>query len=88
MITVEESKVNMMGTKIEVVLAKADAGSWSKLGDDRWKEQQQQDTKDEKKKKEEEEVKQQVDALDLDDLEVSNVQMRLSDEAMGKRSTT
>ena len=90
MVTADKCRVTLMGTKIEVVMPKADAGHWPSLGVDRWAEEEEKVSPSQPaEKKEEEELKlePQVDALDLDDLEVTNVQMRLSDEAMGKRST-
>ncbi len=67
----EESKASMFGTKVEVVLRKAEPGSWARLGQDAAAAAEDGKDEDEEEKEEEEEGPVTVDALDLDDLELS-----------------
>ncbi len=64
----EETTATMFGTKLEVVLRKAEAGSWSLIG----KEIVQESEENGEKQEEEEEEQAAVDVLDLDDLELSS----------------
>ncbi len=74
---VEESKASMFGTKLEVVLRKAEAGSWAKLGRDLGEEKvaaavaAAEAAAEAAKEEEEGEGDAEVDVLDLDDLELS-----------------
>ena len=91
----EESKVSMFGTKLEVVMRKAEPGSWSKLGKPIPSEAELKAASEaarqaaEQKAREEAAAKEaaEVDVLDLDDLELSgNTKMVLSPEASGGRT--
>lgn len=76
-VTVEESSCGMFGTKVEVKLKKAESGSWSKLEVPRSVEV------NEKPKEEEiiEDTNSKVDALDLDDLDLTPTRYQLSEDA-------
>merc|ERR1711872_916926 len=85
-VEVETSKVSMMGTKLEVKMKKAESSSWAKLNIPR-------DVVKIEEKKEEEEGKTLldmakkepvVDALDLDDLDITPQKFTLSKEATTK----
>ena len=85
-VEVETSKVSMMGTKLEVKMKKAESSSWAKLNIPR-------DVVKKEEKKEEEEAKTLldmakkepvVDALDLDDLDITPQKFTLSKEATTK----
>ena len=84
-VDVEASKASMLGTKLEVKMKKAESISWSKLDIPRVVK------KDEKKAEEEanallEMAKEEpvVDALDLDDLDITPQKFELSKEAKTK----
>ena len=84
-VDVEASKASMLGTKLEVKMKKAESISWSKLDIPRVVK------KDEKKSEEEanallEMAKKEpvVDALDLDDLDITPQKFELSKEAKTK----
>ena len=85
-VDVEASKASMLGTKLEVKMKKAESVSWAKLDIPRVVK------KDEKKAEEEEAnallemAKQEpvVDALDLDDLDITPQKFELSKEAKTK----
>ena len=84
-VDVEASKASMLGTKLEVKMKKAESISWSKLDIPRVVK------KDEKKAEEEanallEMAKKEpvVDALDLDDLDITPQKFELSKEAKTK----
>ena len=84
-VDVEASKASMLGTKLEVKMKKAESISWSKLDIPRVVK------KDEKKAEEEanallEMAKREpvVDALDLDDLDITPQKFELSKEAKTK----
>jgi len=85
-ISVSESSASMLGTKIEVHLHKADAGSWAGLNVPRKKTvpvlAKQEDSEPVKTEPEPE----LVDALDLDDLELTSSQAVLSKEASGGKT--
>merc|ERR550532_580022 len=76
-VEVSSSSANMMGTKLEVKMKKSETGSWAKLDIPR---------KVEKVEKKEEAPKQEevVDALDLDELDLTPTKMQLSEEAKMK----
>lgn len=81
-INVQETTASMAGTKVEIKMKKAEPGSWAKLFIPREvklvvKEQQKvaQDNENEK-----------IDALDLDDLDLTPQRAVLSNEASGGRS--
>jgi len=85
-VEVETSKVSMMGTKLEVKMKKAESSSWAKLNIPR-------EMVKKEEKKEEEEAKTLldmakkepvVDALDLDDLDITPQKFTLSKEATTK----
>ena len=84
-VAVEESKASMLGTKLEVKMKKAESSSWAKLDIPRV-------VKKEEKKAEEEaqtlldmaKKEPVVDALDLDDLDITPQKFVLSKEAKTK----
>ena len=74
---VEESKASMFGTKLEIVLKKAEAGSWARLGRDMAEGSATTNAvgtagSNPLGKEQELEDDDTVDALDLDDLELSS----------------
>ena len=71
----------MLGTKVEIKMKKAEAGSWSKLFIPRQKVEQPKIID-----KVEDKIEDQVDALDLDDLEYNAQNVTLSKEASGGRT--
>jgi len=73
---VEGSSCSMLGTKTEIKLKKAESGSWPRL--DVPREMKQQEKQAEVTKESEE----QVDALDLDDLDITTQRYELSKDAM------
>ena len=81
MITVYETTASFLGTKVEVKMKKAEAGSWARLNFPR------QVANVEKKVEIIEDIlDSQVDALDLDDLDVVPRRVVLSNEASGGRT--
>merc|ERR1719233_898127 len=82
-VDVEASKASMLGTKLEVKMKKAESVSWAKLDIPKV-------VKKEEKKAEEEALlemakkEQVVDALDLDDLDITPQKFELSKEAKTK----
>jgi hypothetical protein len=75
----------MLGTKIEVHLTKADPGSWASLDIPRKPSEQGSDAK--KSPEEDMEVAEDnVDALDLDDLDLTPNKLVLSTDASGGRT--
>ena len=81
MITVDETTASFLGTKVEVKMKKAEAGSWARLNFPC------QVANVEKKVEIIEDIlDSQVDALDLDDLDVVPRRVVLSNEASGGRT--
>jgi len=86
-VSVSESTASMLGTKVEVHLHKADAGSWGGLNVPRKKTAPvlaKQEEEPELVKSEPE--PEPVDALDLDDLELTSQKAVLSNEASGGKT--
>jgi len=79
-IDVKQTTATMAGTKVEVKMKKAEPGSWSKLFFPR---EVKQEVKEEPKTAP---VTEKIDALDLDDLDLTPQRSRLSNEASGGRS--
>merc|ERR1712004_870162 len=83
-VEVETSKVSMMGTKLEVKMKKAESSSWAKLNIPRdvvKKEEEKEEAKTLLDMAKKEPV---VDALDLDDLDITPQKFTLSKEATTK----
>ena len=76
-VEVSSSSANMMGTKLEVKMKKAEAGSWAKLDIPK-------KVVKVEKKEEVPEPEAVVDALDLDELDLTPTKMQLSAEAKMK----
>ena len=81
-ISVEESKASFLGTKVEIKMRKAEAGSWSKLDIP----QEILEKKEATPEPEVEDIDDELDDLDLDDLDVTSKRPTLSKEASGGRT--
>ena len=79
-VSVKSSTASMYGTKIEVHLTKAEAGSWPRLELPSSRPAPKEEAA-EKPVVDEEDLK--VDALDLDDIEADNIKLQLSPAAGG-----
>lgn len=87
LIGVEESSCSMLGTKVEIKMKKAEAGSWSKLYIPKvtlTKSKPEEDKIDILNPSSK--IESQVDALDLDDLEFTPQKATLSKEASGGKT--
>ena len=74
----------MMGTKVELVLSKAEIGSWAKLEEPRAPPKPKEDVASAANgRQEQEDDEDAVDTVDLDDLDLSGPKLVLSDLASG-----
>eukprot|EP00093_Oithona_nana_P009083 09083.XXX_24134_22748_1 [CDS] Oithona nana genome sequencing. len=82
MISIEESKASFLGTKVEIKMRKAEAGSWSKLDIP----QEIVEKKESTPEPQVEDIDDDLDDFDLDDLDISAKKIGLSKEASGGRT--
>jgi len=78
-VEVEASSASMLGTKMEIKMKKAESGSWAKLDIPRAL------PKEEKQEEAITQAEDQVDALDLDDIDMTTTRYTLSEDARTRK---